>query len=416
MNSAEVRRRFLVLVGLRWLSTGLVLPVLVLVMLDRGLSPADVGLVAAMQGALVLLLELPTGGLADAIGRRPVLLTASLFALASYAIFAVAFSPLLFAVAWALQGVYRALESGPLESWFVDAAQADDPDVDIEAALSRSGVVLGLSIAFGSLLSSVLVAIEPIGAIDPLVVPVLVAMAVLAIEMVAIARLVQEQRPAARPTIAASARRVPTVIHQTLRTVHGSRALVALVVVEALWGFGMPAFELLTPVKLDVVSASPERAAELLGPMQVAGWVVSAAGAAAVPWIARRVGQAGAASFLLATQALFVVVLGLTAGAAGVALAFVAVMATHGGANAAHAGLLHRAVSSPEVRSSVVSVGSLSAMLGGTIGGIALGVVADATTLTSAFVVGAIAIALASPLYLVGRDRTEPTPATPDYA
>jgi len=42
-------------------------------MQDRGLTLAQVGMVSATQSIVVLLLELPTGGLADAVGRRPVL-------------------------------------------------------------------------------------------------------------------------------------------------------------------------------------------------------------------------------------------------------------------------------------------------------------------------------------------------------
>ena len=66
-----VRTRFLVLLGLRWLPVGLMIPVSVLLMLERGLSLAQAGSVAAIQGITVMILELPTGGLTDALGRRP---------------------------------------------------------------------------------------------------------------------------------------------------------------------------------------------------------------------------------------------------------------------------------------------------------------------------------------------------------
>jgi hypothetical protein len=41
---------------------------------DHRATPADlgdIGLILATQGFVVLALELPTGGLADALGRRP---------------------------------------------------------------------------------------------------------------------------------------------------------------------------------------------------------------------------------------------------------------------------------------------------------------------------------------------------------
>lgn len=133
---AVLRRRFLLLRGLRWLPTGLAIPVLVLLLLDRGLSLGQIGFVTAAQGVAIMLLELPTGGLADAVGRRRVLLLASAFQIAATAVLVVTASPLLATAAFGLMGVYRALESGPLDAWYVDAAQAADPDADIVGGLA----------------------------------------------------------------------------------------------------------------------------------------------------------------------------------------------------------------------------------------------------------------------------------------
>jgi MFS family permease len=142
MTAAALRRRFVVLTALRWLPTGLLIPLTVVLMQSRGLSLAEVGLVSATQGVVVLVLELPTGGLADALGRRPVLVAATALNVVSLALLAVAHSPGAFMAAWAVQGVYRALESGPLESWFVDASLAVDPRADIEGGLARAGTAL----------------------------------------------------------------------------------------------------------------------------------------------------------------------------------------------------------------------------------------------------------------------------------
>ena len=85
-----VQRRFVILSGIKWLPTGLLIPVLVLLMLERGLTFAELGIVMAAQGLLVLMLELPTGGLADLLGRRPVLLAATGFQIAAIGLLAVA--------------------------------------------------------------------------------------------------------------------------------------------------------------------------------------------------------------------------------------------------------------------------------------------------------------------------------------
>src|SRR3954462_8512221 len=98
MTEIQVRRRFLWLLGLRWLPVGLMIPVTVLLPLDRGLTLAQYGSAAHLQGLPVLLLELPTGGLSDAIGRRPVLLLAGVIEIAAVSLLTVAHSVLIFMI------------------------------------------------------------------------------------------------------------------------------------------------------------------------------------------------------------------------------------------------------------------------------------------------------------------------------
>ncbi|WP_372444470.1 MFS transporter, partial [Micromonospora qiuiae] len=158
----QIRRRYLVLHGLRWLPVGLMIPVSILLMQERGLTLTQIGLAVAAQGAVVLALELPTGGFADALGRKPVLVVANLVGLVSVGLLVVADSFALLLAVWALQGVFRALDSGPLESWYVDSTLAVDPDTSYEKGLGQGGTVLGLSVAAGALLSGGLVALGPI--------------------------------------------------------------------------------------------------------------------------------------------------------------------------------------------------------------------------------------------------------------
>ncbi len=83
----SVRTRFWLLTGLRWLPTGFIIPVTALLPLHRGLTIAEMGAAFAMQGLVVLALELPTGGFADALGRKPVVIASGCFALLAYVVF-----------------------------------------------------------------------------------------------------------------------------------------------------------------------------------------------------------------------------------------------------------------------------------------------------------------------------------------
>ena len=127
LSASSVQRRYLLLVLIRWLAAGLIIPVQVFLPLSRGLSLSQVGLVLAVQGFTVLALELPTGGLTDSWGRRPVQLVANAVGVVAVALFMFAQSFLGFAVALAVIGVFRALDSGPLDAWFVDATHVASP-------------------------------------------------------------------------------------------------------------------------------------------------------------------------------------------------------------------------------------------------------------------------------------------------
>lgn len=400
LSVRQIRFRYLALYGLRWLPTGLMIPVMILLPQERGLSLSEIGVVFTAQALVVLALELPTGGLADALGRKPVLAIAWTVNLLSLALFAVADSVALFFLVWALQGVYRALDSGPLESWYVDASLAADPKAEYEPGLGYAGTVAGVSIAVGALLSSGLVALGPLGPVSALTLPVLVAVALQAVGLIALLTLLVETRAArGAGALRASVVEAPRMVGQALGLLRRSRVLLALVAVELFWGFGMVTFESLLPVRLGEVVGDAERAATLLGPANSAAWLASAAGAALTPLLLRRLGAAPSAALMLLVQAGTVVGMGLLAGPVGVLVAYLACYTVHGAANPLHAGLLHRQVEGP-YRTSVLSLNSMMGQPGFALGAVLLTAIADASSVTTAMLVGAAVLAMAAPLYL----------------
>lgn len=400
LSAASIHRRFLVLTAARWLPVGLWIPVVVLFTLDRGLTLAQFGAVAAVQGLLVLALELPTGGLADSIGRRRVLLMASVVSIVSTGIYLMATDPTAFLVAFALQGIYRALDSGPLEAWYVDATLAADPTTPIERGLSAAGVVLGVSIALGAVVAGGLVALGGVGLVDALALPIVVSLAMQVVALVAVAMLMTETRPA--PGTGGTGRAVRgagAAVADGLRLLRWSPVLMALVAVELTWGFGMVAFESLFPVRLDEVVGSSDEAAAILGPVAAAAWLASAAGAAAVPWLGRRLGMAPAAGLMRVLQGLSVVGMAQAAGVVGAVTAYLVCYTIHGASNPAHRTLVHGQVQGP-LRATVVSLNSMAAQPAGAIGLLVLPALAGATSVSTAMYAAAGVLALGSLLYI----------------
>jgi predicted MFS family arabinose efflux permease len=400
LDQRSARRRYLALIALRWLPTGLLIPIGVLLMLSRGLSLTEIGIAYSAQGFVVLALELPTGGLSDSLGRRPTLILATAIGIVSLAMLFLAHSLPVFIGAMALQGVFRALDSGPLEAWYVDATLAADPRARIESGLGAGASILAVAIAAGALLSGALVALAPIPAIETLALPLLLALALYGVSLVAIGALMIEPRAdrGAR-AIATSVGAVPGVIREGLGLLRSSRVLLALILVEGLWGFAMVTFEQLFPIRLSDVVGSTDSAAALMGPVSSGAWFAAAAGAAGIATISARVGVARSAALLRILQCATVAAMGVLTGPVGVVTAFLACYAIHGASNPMHTTLLHRQVDSAH-RTTVLSMNSMVGQPAGAIGAIVLSALADGTSLPTALIVGGVVCTLAAPLYL----------------
>jgi hypothetical protein len=408
-----VRTRFRLIAGLRWLTTGLIVPVAALLPLERGLTIAEYGAVAAVQGVVVLVLELPTGGFADAVGRKPVLVASAVVALGSYALYAVAHTPAAFAVATGLAGAYRALDSGPLNAWFVDSVHATTAPADRSATVARGlagyGSIVGVGIATGAIVAAGLVAWAPLGRAEALALPYWIAIGLTVLQIVAALVLMDEPRRDDRARLVDSLRATPRTIVTGARLVLRSRVLAALMAVMLLWGFGMVAFETMTPVRLADLLGDRDAAASLMGPATAAAWGVSAVGAALVPMMVRRWSMVSVSVVLRVVQGLTVVAMGLAGGAVGVVAGLLATYAVHSAAGAIYETLLHERVGS-EHRATVLSLSSMAMHPGGSIGMLVLGAVATDASPGAAMVVGGIVLALAAPLFVV-RDGTARTTA-----
>jgi len=105
---------------LHWGAVGIISPVLVLLVMSKGVPVESVGLVLAFSSAIVVLLELPSGVLSDLIGRRRVYLISLLAGIASKAAIFLARGTLGLYVGFGLYGISRAFSSGSIEATYID--------------------------------------------------------------------------------------------------------------------------------------------------------------------------------------------------------------------------------------------------------------------------------------------------------
>lgn len=372
LDARTVRRRFVVLTGLRWLRVGPIVAVLVVLLQDHGLTLAQVGAAFAAYGIATFLLEVPTGGLADTLGTRPVMMLAIGVDVVGTVPLLVGGPVWVLLGAAAMLGCGRALASGPLEAWYVARARATDPGADIRTGLSRAGVAEALALGVGALVGGYggrLVA-EPLG-LAPLQVPVVVSLAAHVAFAVAVVRLVTprprdtlDQR-GLRARMLQEARQVPVLVTETLRIVRGSAELarllgmamaaaVPLVVTEVLW----------QPAVAHHAGADGART-DLLGLLAAAIFAAAAAGSWLAPrvggWFGDRMGRAVAV--LVIAQSVGVAALGLVPGLPAFAAVFVAVYLVGGAWFPLQQELIHDRVSD-ERRATVLSTMSLGIQVG----------------------------------------------------
>lgn len=392
LSPAAARRVFWTLSVTRWLPVGLMVGLLTLWQLERGQTVAAALTAAAASGFVVFFLELPTSSFADVFGRRPVYLAAAVVNVGAAAVYLVADSFWMFAVAAALMGLFRALDSGPLEAWYVDTVHLSEPGADVDGALSVSSMLLGASMAVGSLLAGVLVWWHPYGGASALWLPMALFLVGNVVHLVASFVLMREPVPQIDATRVAraveSAKQAPAVVRSGLGLLRTSTVLAGLVVVEFFWSTTMVVFEQFMPIRLGEMLGSEAEAGAWMGPVAAAGWAVFAAGAALGGWYARRHGVARTAIYARILNSLGAIVMGVVAGPVALVVAYFFTYSMHGSGGPMHSALLHREASAGN-RATVLSMNSMVAFGTFAVMGPLLGLLATSVSTPVAMVTAA---------------------------
>lgn len=136
---------------LRNLATGILAPVLTLVLLANGASISTISLLLGAYSLTVILFEFPSGVFADVFGRKPAFLFSIVMQFLSYCAFLFSQSLILLFIAMILNGLGRAFSSGSIDALAID--EAEKGGVDITAITTRISILESIGLAAGALLS-----------------------------------------------------------------------------------------------------------------------------------------------------------------------------------------------------------------------------------------------------------------------
>lgn len=403
LSPTAARRTFLTLTFTRWFPVGLIVGAMTLWPLEQGLTISEALLAFSFMGFVVFALELPTSGFADSFGRRPVYIVSAVVNIASSVVVIIADSFWTFAIAGALFGVFRALDSGPLEAWYVDSVHVTEPGADVDQALAAQETVLGGSIAVGSVLSGVLIAWGPLPAASALLLPLLVWAALNVAHLLIVVLMMREPRTHVDATgarrAAESVREAPVVIREGLSLLRTNRVLRGIVLVEIFWSVAMVVFETFQPIRLAELVGGKEQAGALMGPVAAIGWGVFALGSALAGLASRRIGVTRTAIFSRILNGLGAVVMGLVAGPVALIAAYFFTYALHGTAGPMHMSLLHREAVARN-RATVLSMNSMVGFAAFSVAAPLLGVLADVVNTQTAMVTAGAFSVLGAAFYL----------------
>src|SRR6056297_679566 len=142
-------------------SVGFIWPVFTLFLLWNDLTYTEIGLLSAVSAVLVTVLEVPTGYLADRVGRRTVLQLGLLAMTASLLGFVVADAFWHFVGLYALWSLSTAFHSGTADAWLFETLRESLREDDFTRVRGRGGAVYEWTSASTMIVGGLLYVVHP---------------------------------------------------------------------------------------------------------------------------------------------------------------------------------------------------------------------------------------------------------------
>lgn len=393
MKEPHIIRRYAALQSIHYLALGIMLPIMVMLQLSRGLSLSQVGYVMACYGLTVILLEIPTGGLADLIGRKRVYIISQLLSFTAYTILFFSSDMTLVLIAFIIYGSSRALGSGSLDAWFVDTLGESHTDQEVQKALGYIEIAILAGLGAGSLLGGYLAGFQTQRAYTA---NIAAAAACVLITCLTALLLIHE-----RDLVQQEQRKTLTgQISSSIHTVFRSRALLLLILSTVFLGLGLSSMETLWQPRVaqifDISSSS-----WILGLLS-AGYFFSAAAGAYL--VSRQVGRIHRHNHLLLAFSrlafgLMFIIISRVNGIAGFACCYFLLFFFNGSSSSPYTAMLNSHTPS-EKRSTILSISSFALQIGGAAGSAAAGAAAQRFSISWVWFFVGTALCLSSLLFL----------------
>jgi MFS family permease len=381
---------------------GLLFPVLILLVLDKGLSLFEAGTIMAIYSGTAVLMELPTGGLADSIGRKKVYMISLLVHIIGVLSFLVSFNYLTVALAAFFMGLGRALSSGSIDAWFVDEFKAAAPGGNLQKALAKANICIPIGLGLGSLIGGLL----PMTAgrylnaelgITIFAANLLVVLVADVLQISLTNSMIEEKVVLpGRGSIKDGFRNVPSIVTTSVTYGVRNRSVLVLLLVMMAFGFGISGLELLWQPRVNAIMGDGAQT-WIMGVLAAAYFVVSAVGSFVVTPFCRLLKDdyVRVMGVLLVVMGALMAILAMQNEILMFSTFYLLVYMVLGMTQSPYGSLYNDEVPT-EHRSTMLSFQSLVMQGGGLMGSIMLGYVAGASGIPAAWFIAAAVVAFSS--------------------
>ncbi len=385
---------------LHWMVVGIITPVLALLILSKGVSLAEVGLVIALSSACVVVFEIPSGVLSDRWGRKAVYLLSLAISFSALAVMFLGRGPAWMAAGFALYGVARAFSSGSIESDFIDRHIETRGEDSLHSLIAGMNAAEALGLAGGAALGGAipLVWARLAPGANPYGGNLLVQAAIIAALFALTLATHSSTGKGNGGTLTGFAAEVGSTLGST-------PGLLPLMLGSAVWGFSLFAVETYWQPRMRDILGSSEQSwifgfvgagyfAFALAGTVVAGWRGKIFHKSPFLWLAAfRLLLGGSIAALAAQGSL-----------AGFLVPFFLIMAMNGMAGVPESTALNRLIGGKN-RATILSIGSFAMQLGGIVGAASFSFLLRSRGIPSAWIVSGAVFALSGGIYLAAHRR-----------
>ncbi len=394
-----------------WFIVGLFFPIMILFLIDKGLDSLRVGTTVAVYSAALVLLELPTGGLSDSIGRKRVYLISVIVQLASVVWLIVSWNYAGLLIGFFGTGTARALSSGTIDAWFVDEFKHAYPKGDLQKALAKANIFIPAGLAAGSLLGGVIPmtlgsSLEGTLGTSIYSANLLVMSVALVAQFIMTSILVVEVANQAHSSgVLSGLRQFPEVVSASIKYGVKNRVILALMVASLVLGFGMMSLEVFWQPQLKGILGANEQS-WIFGVMAAGYFMAASVGNILITPMCSKLGKdypqilLGLRLFLGAS----LIVLAFQNTVLGFAVFFMSFLLINGMSNSPHATIFNSQVPG-ERRSTLMSFESFVLQIGVMTGALTFGYIAEVTSIRTAWVVAGGMLMASSAMYLILSSR-----------